>query len=307
MSSCLLLIVLLWLAPLLEALPKCVLASIILVALKGMFCHFRDMVEAWKLSKLDAAIWVVVFLSTVLFDVDLGLLIGIGFSLLIVLVRAHRPSVRMLGQLGDTDIYEDVLKYKAALEAPGVKIFQFGGPLYFANREYFKEEMYRLVVNPKKLFAMKKKQAKDWKSAIIKIGDKAPKDEQGTGNLPNELTNGSRRDVTGDGKIHHVVLDCTCWSFIDGSALSTLSQLVQEYKEVDINILFAGCRDNVMDVIERSQLFPTVKSNIFPTLHDAVLHCGIDNNQQDTTQEPSSNNVPSITASYVNEGYTEQI
>lgn len=86
-SCCLLLFVLLFLGPLLFHLPKCILSGVILVALKGMFIQVGDFFKSWKLSRFEALTWLVTFLSVVLFGVDLGLMIGVVFSILVVMLR----------------------------------------------------------------------------------------------------------------------------------------------------------------------------------------------------------------------------
>ena len=53
LSSILMLIVLIWLAPLFEPVPKSVLACIIIVALKNLFFQFRNLKDLWKISKFD--------------------------------------------------------------------------------------------------------------------------------------------------------------------------------------------------------------------------------------------------------------
>uniref|UniRef100_A0A914USZ6 SLC26A/SulP transporter domain-containing protein n=1 Tax=Plectus sambesii TaxID=2011161 RepID=A0A914USZ6_9BILA len=52
-SSLLLLIVILWVGPFLEALPKCILACIVVVALQGLFMQFKQLKPLWTLSKFD--------------------------------------------------------------------------------------------------------------------------------------------------------------------------------------------------------------------------------------------------------------
>ena len=47
------LIVLLWLAPLFEPVPKSVLACIIIVALKSLFLQFSNVKALWDISKFD--------------------------------------------------------------------------------------------------------------------------------------------------------------------------------------------------------------------------------------------------------------
>lgn len=58
-SCSLLTIVLLWIGPFFETLPRCCLASIIIVSLKTLMWQVTHVAAAWKLSKLDALLWYV--------------------------------------------------------------------------------------------------------------------------------------------------------------------------------------------------------------------------------------------------------
>ncbi|UYV65130.1 SLC26A2, partial [Cordylochernes scorpioides] len=58
------------------------------VALKGMFLQFSDFLAAWRVSKMDAMLWGVAFISTIVLDVDLGLLCGLLASILAVVIRS---------------------------------------------------------------------------------------------------------------------------------------------------------------------------------------------------------------------------
>ena len=86
-SSVIVLLILLHLAPLFKYLPKCVLACIILVALKGLFLQIGELRKTWRVSRSEGLVWFVTFTSTVLLDVDLGLVIGIIFSLIMTLLQ----------------------------------------------------------------------------------------------------------------------------------------------------------------------------------------------------------------------------
>ncbi|XP_012935752.1 prestin isoform X2 [Aplysia californica] len=167
-SSALLLVVLLVVGPYFKTLPNCILASIILVALKGMFKQFAELKRLWNISVIDFAVWLVTFSATVLLDVDLGLLVGVVFALLTVIMRSQRPYSCLLGQVPGTDIYKDISVYKAAEETPNVKIFRFDSALFFANSEFFKSSLYKLAVDPndlkrkqRKLNKKKKKEEKE--------------------------------------------------------------------------------------------------------------------------------------------------
>nr|CAD7264974.1 unnamed protein product [Timema shepardi] len=113
--SCgLLLFVLLLIGPFFQPLPNCVLASIVVVALKGMFMQVKDLPRAWRLSPFDGMVWLVTFLSVVLLDIDYGLGIGVALSLLCVIIMGQRPKVCRLGHVPSTNIYLDITRYQAS-------------------------------------------------------------------------------------------------------------------------------------------------------------------------------------------------
>ncbi|XP_072507995.1 solute carrier family 26 member 6 isoform X2 [Notamacropus eugenii] len=157
-SSLLILIVIVKLGELFYDLPKAILASIIIVNLKGMFLQFSDICYLWKANRVDLMIWLVTFVATVLLNLDIGLAVAVAFSLLSVIFRTQLPSYSILGQVPDTDIYRDVTQYKEAKEIPGVKIFRCSATLYFANAEFYRQALKdKIGLDVDHLIAKKKK------------------------------------------------------------------------------------------------------------------------------------------------------
>ncbi|KFO18618.1 Solute carrier family 26 member 6 [Fukomys damarensis] len=157
-SSLFILLIILKLGDLFQDLPKAVLAAIIIVNLKGMLKQFTDLRTLWKANRVDLLIWVVTFVATILLNLDLGLAVAIGFSLLLVVVRTQMPRYSVLGQVPDTDIYRDVAEYSEAKEIPGVKVFRSSATLYFANAELYSDALKRKCgVDVDRLLAQKKK------------------------------------------------------------------------------------------------------------------------------------------------------
>lgn len=160
-SCTIILIVLLFVGPVFESLPNCVLASIILVALKGMFMQVYDFLKMWKQSKPDALLWVVSFLVTVLVDIDYGLGTGVLISLLLLLKRNNQPTVTRLGWIPKTDIYVDIDTYQSAVSVPGACLCRVSGALHFANLEYFKEGLMQVTgIDTVQIIAAKAKREK---------------------------------------------------------------------------------------------------------------------------------------------------
>ncbi|ESO95832.1 hypothetical protein LOTGIDRAFT_116526 [Lottia gigantea] len=174
-SSTLLVVVLLVIGPYFKSLPNCVLASIIIVALKGMFKQFLELKRLWSISVIDFAVWLMTFLATVLLDVDYGLMVGVGFALLTVIGRSQSPYTCVLGQVPGTDIYRDTSVYRAVNELDCIKIFRIDSALFFANSEHFKTQIYKQTVDPKIVKKLRRKKEK----LIRKINKEEKNDDNG--------------------------------------------------------------------------------------------------------------------------------
>lgn len=91
---------------------QCILASIIVVALKGMLMKVTEFVEFWRLDKTDAVIWAVTFVVVVLFDIEYGLLVGVLLCIGRLLVLAMRPYTCKLALAPGTELFLDTKRYK---------------------------------------------------------------------------------------------------------------------------------------------------------------------------------------------------
>ncbi|XP_063444496.1 prestin-like isoform X1 [Mytilus trossulus] len=299
-SSALLLMVLLLLGPYFKTLPKCILASIIIVALQGMFRQFFELQRLWKLSKIDFFIWLSTFLATVLLDVDLGLLVGVVIGLLTIVYRVQRPYACVLGQIPNTDIYRDVKVYKEAQEFPRLKIFRFENAIFFVSVEHFRNTLYKCTINPRHL-----------KTEISKAKLKAYKQreqqevEYNIRNSSSNMDGGSMElapaidlpEVTVNiPAIPYdiVILDCSTWSFIDSMGVKALTNVIKEYRDVEIDIYLAFCKAGVREMFEKTGFFDMLdRDKLFPTIHDAVLHTFQAQKKDEPKTETSEDGGPS--------------
>uniref|UniRef100_A0A8C5G9C3 Solute carrier family 26 member 6-like n=1 Tax=Gouania willdenowi TaxID=441366 RepID=A0A8C5G9C3_GOUWI len=173
-SSIIVLITVLKIGSLFEDLPKAVLSTIVFVNLKGMFKQFMDVPMLWRTNKVDLLVWLVTFTSTILFNLDLGLAISIGFSMLTIIFRTQLPRYSILGNVPGTELYLDTNTYQEAKEIPGIKIFRSSTTLCYTNAEMYLEvlqeksgiEIGKLLTAKRKQDAkQKRKQEKERKKA----------------------------------------------------------------------------------------------------------------------------------------------
>lgn len=92
-SALVILFILLFFAPLFYDLQKCVLACIIIVSLRGALRKFKDVPSKWRSSRNDAIVWLVTMAATALISVELGLLVGVTFSMICVIFKIQNPKV----------------------------------------------------------------------------------------------------------------------------------------------------------------------------------------------------------------------
>ncbi|KAK0053470.1 prestin [Biomphalaria pfeifferi] len=159
-SSLLMLLVILIVSRLFEELPKAVLAAIVFIALKGLFIQIFDGRKYWRINKFDFVIWFFTFFGTTFLDIDLGLFIGVGVSLVTVVFQTQFARGYKIGYTKSDPCFVEHKKYQDSFEIPGIKIFRFQSSLYFATAEIFRNLLYRCTVNPRKLLKGLKKREK---------------------------------------------------------------------------------------------------------------------------------------------------
>lgn len=108
---------------LLSSSTQCVLASIIVVALKGMLMKVTEFKRFWKLDKIDGIIWAVTFTTVILLDVEYGLLIGIVFCVGKLIFFSVHPYTCSLALVPGTELYLDTNRYKGVRNNDSLSFF----------------------------------------------------------------------------------------------------------------------------------------------------------------------------------------
>ncbi|KAK4878230.1 hypothetical protein RN001_010736 [Aquatica leii] len=248
-SCFILLFVLLWIGPLFENLPKCVLASIIIVALKSMILQFLSLKKYWNLSKWDGLVWIVTFFTTTIVSIDYGLLAGIIVSLLSIFIQGQKCYTCLLGVLPSTDLYLDIERYKGIQELSGIKIFHYSGSLNFASRSAFKSLLFKKTgFEPDVLYAKRNEEME----------------------LNQYSTSSEEVDLVSE----CIILDFTALTYVDPSGVETLRSLLDSYLSINVTMYICGCSGPVFETFKRCDRYQknNNKFMIFPTVHDAVLY-----------------------------------
>jgi high affinity sulfate transporter 1 len=143
--AALVMIALLLAAPgLLRDLPATALAAIVIAAISRVL-DFGALRTFARVRSSDFALSMIAFFGVAAFGVLPGIAVAVALSLLDFVRRAWRPHHAILGRAPGVKGYHDVARYPTAKQVPGLLLFRWDAPLFFANADHFREEILDAV------------------------------------------------------------------------------------------------------------------------------------------------------------------
>jgi high affinity sulfate transporter 1 len=127
---------------LLRDLPVAALGAVVIAASLSLV-DIRGIVRLFHLRRSEFALSIVCFLGVALFGVIPGIFAAVGLSLLAFIWRAWRPYDAVLGRVDGLKGYHDISRHADAKRIPGLVLFRWDAPLFFANAEIFLEHVLR--------------------------------------------------------------------------------------------------------------------------------------------------------------------
>jgi high affinity sulfate transporter 1 len=143
-ASLALAVCLLFLTNLLGNLPTVVLASIVLVAVRGLI-DVRALRHLWRVSRLEFRIAMVALVGVLLVGILKGVLLAAIASLLMLLAAAARPHVAFLGRIPGTQRYSDLERHPDNEPLAGIVIFRVESSLLYFNAEHVRQLVWTKV------------------------------------------------------------------------------------------------------------------------------------------------------------------
>jgi high affinity sulfate transporter 1 len=125
-------------------LPNPALAAVVITAALSL-ADIPGTVRLWHQRKAEFLLSIAAFLGVALLGVLPGIAIAVGLSILNVFRRAWWPYDTVLGQVEGLAGYHDIHSYPEASQLPGLVIYRFDAPLFFANAKTFRDEVRRLA------------------------------------------------------------------------------------------------------------------------------------------------------------------
>ncbi|XP_050250333.1 sulfate transporter 4.1, chloroplastic-like isoform X2 [Quercus robur] len=137
---------LLFLTPLFEYIPQCVLAAIVISAVMGLV-DYNEAIFLWRVDKKDFLLWTITCITTLFLGIEIGVLVGVGASLAFVIHESANPHIAVLGRLPGTTVYRNSKQYPEAYTYNGIVIVRIDAPIYFANISYIKDRLREYEVD----------------------------------------------------------------------------------------------------------------------------------------------------------------
>ena len=129
---------------LLQYLPTAALAAVVIAAAIGLI-EITDLRRIYRIQQWEFWLSIVCLIGVAV----LGVIPGIGLAIAIAIAEflwdGWRPHSAILGRANGVKGYHDITRYPDARRIPGLVLFRWDAPLFFANAEFFKERVLDAV------------------------------------------------------------------------------------------------------------------------------------------------------------------
>ena len=129
---------------LLKNLPNPTLAAVVIAASLSL-ADVPGTVRLWQQRRVELVLSVAAFLGVALLGVLEGIAVAVALSILNVFRRSWWPYQTTLGRVPGMPGQHDRQLHPEAEELPGLVIFRFDAPLFFANARTFRDQVRRLA------------------------------------------------------------------------------------------------------------------------------------------------------------------
>jgi SulP family sulfate permease len=140
------LLILVFLRPVLAAFPLGALAAVVVYAATRLV-DVPELVRFARFRRSELVLALATAAGVLLLGVLLGIVVAISLSVLDLLRRVARPHDGVLGLVPDVAGMHDVDDYPTAEVVPGLLVYRYDSPLFFANAENFRTRALAAVAD----------------------------------------------------------------------------------------------------------------------------------------------------------------
>jgi MFS superfamily sulfate permease-like transporter len=129
---------------LLRHLPTPALAAVVIASAIGLV-EVADLRRIYRIQRWEFWLSIVCFIGVAV----LGAIPGIGLAIVMAVIEflwdGWRPHSAVLGRADGVKGYHDITRYPDARLVPGLVLFRWDAPLFFANAEFFQDRVLQAV------------------------------------------------------------------------------------------------------------------------------------------------------------------
>ncbi|KAG1738204.1 sulfate transporter family-domain-containing protein [Suillus lakei] len=228
-----------YLLPYLYYLPRCVLASIICLFVISLFGEVpHDLMYYWRIGAwTDLAMMFLTFSLSVIWNIEIGIIVSLIISLLLVIKRSSHTRMIILGRIPGTDQWGPIADNPGAEDVPGILIVRIRESLDFANTAQLKERLRRLeLYGPERTHPSEEPRRQPASTLVFHMADVE-----------------------------------TC----DASAVQIFHELLETYQNRGVELFVTHLRSGPREMFERAGIEELLGSEaFFATLGDAMTSIG---------------------------------
>jgi len=131
---------------LLRDLPNTALAAIVIASAIGLI-EVKDLLRIYRIQRWEFWLSITCFAGVAIFGAIPGILIAIVIAVIEFLWDGWRPHSAVLGEVEQVHGYHDITRYPEARLIPGLVLFRWDAPLFFANAEFFHDRVLAAVAS----------------------------------------------------------------------------------------------------------------------------------------------------------------
>ena len=143
-GAALVVVLLLFANSLLADLPQCALAAVVIVAALSLM-DLAILRRYLEVRRSALAVSLVASAGVILLGVLQGIVVAVALAILLFFRRNWWPHGEVLGRVDEVEGWHDLGAYPDAEQLPGVVVYRWEAPLFFANAGSFREEIRRLA------------------------------------------------------------------------------------------------------------------------------------------------------------------
>jgi high affinity sulfate transporter 1 len=131
---------------LLKDLPNTALAAIVIASAIGLI-ELKDLRRIYRIQQWEFWLSMTCFAGVAVFGAIPGILFAIVIAVIEFLWDGWRPHSAVLGEVDDVRGYHDISRHPGARLIPGLVLFRWDAPLFFANAEFFHDRVLAAVAS----------------------------------------------------------------------------------------------------------------------------------------------------------------